>query len=223
KIMAKLKFLFIIAHCTLIIGNCFSQWLQDVRLTNDPAQSYTSFNNAWCIASSSGYIVHVVWYDNRDGNSEIYYRRSTDGGISWGADTRLTYNSSFSFSPSIAVSGQIVHVVWFDNRDVNWDIYYKRSTDGGVSWGPDTRLTINPTNSDYPSVSVSGQTVHVVWEDDRDSGAIYYKRSTDGGISWGADTRLSFGSNYSSTPSGAVSGQTVHVVWYDERHGYPEI
>lgn len=30
------------------------------RLTNDPAYSYTSYNNAWCIAAS-GDTVHVVW------------------------------------------------------------------------------------------------------------------------------------------------------------------
>ena len=61
-----------------------AQWKPDVRLTNDPADSYTSpFNNGWCIASS-GDVVHVVWYDSRDGNNEIYYKRSTDAGVSWG-------------------------------------------------------------------------------------------------------------------------------------------
>ena len=48
-----------------------AQWQPDVRLTNNAANSYTSnvgiYNNAWCIAAS-GSVVHVVWYDNRDGN-----------------------------------------------------------------------------------------------------------------------------------------------------------
>jgi hypothetical protein len=126
--------------------------------------------------------VHVVWFDERDGNSEIYYKRSTDAGASWGADTRLTNNSANSFSPSVSVSGQVVHVVWSDNREGNNnEIYYKRSTDGGVSWGADTRLTNNSANSSYPSVSVSGQVVHVVWYDERDGNSeIYYKRDPTG-------------------------------------------
>ena len=63
---------------SFLIHNCFGQWQPDVRLTNDPASSYTSTNNAWCVASS-GNVVHVVWYDNRDGNNEIYYKRNPAG------------------------------------------------------------------------------------------------------------------------------------------------
>ena len=93
----------------------YAQWQTDLRLTNDPALSSTSFNNAWCVAAS-GDSVHVVWYDNRDGNNEIYYRRSIDAGISWESETRLTNNSATSELPSIAVLGSVVYVVWFDFR-----------------------------------------------------------------------------------------------------------
>jgi hypothetical protein len=71
--------------------------------------------------------VHVVWSDARDADYEIYYKRSTDGGISWGGDTRLTNAPSTSEIPSITVSGSVVHVVWFDLRDLNYEIYSKRS------------------------------------------------------------------------------------------------
>jgi hypothetical protein len=194
-------------------------WGADTRLTNNSASSeYTS-------VSVSGSVVHVVWFDNRDLNYEIYYKRSTDGGISWGADTRLTNNTGSSFGPSVSVSGSVVHVVWYDGRDANSEIYYKRSTDGGTSWGADTRLTNNSAASEYPSVSVSGSAVHVVWEDQRDAGnaEIYYKRSTDGGVSWGADTRLTNNAGNSFFTSVSVSGSVVHVVWQDNRDGNYEI
>jgi hypothetical protein len=38
---------------------------------------------------------------------------------------RLTDNPSESREPSVAVSGAYAHVVWHDNRDGNWEIYYK--------------------------------------------------------------------------------------------------
>ncbi len=221
--MKKILFLFIIAHCTLNIDNCLSQWQPDVRLTNDPAYSSTSWNNAWCIAAS-GQVVHVVWWDGRDGNEEIYYKRSTNEGVSWSADTRLTINTANSGSPSVAISGSVVHVVWNDERDGNDEIYYKRSPDGGVSWGADTRLTNNTAISWPPSVAVSGSAVHVVWYDDRDGNfEIYYKRSTDGGVNWSADTRLSINTAFSGYPSVTVSGSVVHVVWYDGRDGNDEL
>lgn len=184
--------LFTILVCILSIPISQAQWQPDVRLTIDPALSRTSFNNAWCVAAN-GNVVHVVWEDERDGNEEIYYKRSTDGGISWETDTRLTNNFDWSTSPSVSVSGLVVHVVFYDWRNGNAEIYYKRSIDEGISWEADTRLTNDSNYSVYPSVSVSGSVVHVVWADNRDEYGnveIYYKHSTDGGSSWGTDTRL---------------------------------
>ncbi len=195
-------------------------WGTDTRLTNNSAWS---FNPS---ISVSGSVVHVVWYDLRDGNFEIYYKRSIDAGKSWGTDTRLTNNPAFSGFPSGSVSGQLVHIVWFDTRDGNqkYEIYYKRSTNGGVSWGADTRLTNNSKDSQSPSVTVSGSVVHVVWYDGRDGNKeIYYKRSTDGGKIWGADTRLTNNSAESSSPSVSVSGSIVHLIWLDHRNGNYEI
>ncbi len=208
----------------LVAVNASGQWQADVRLTNNPEISFTSINNTWCVASS-GNIVHVVWFDTRDGNEEIYYKQSTNSGVNWGTDIRLTNNNAYSEYPSIVVSGSIVHVIWHDNRDGNFEIYYKRSTDAGISWGTDTRLTINSASSMYPSVVISGSVVHVVWQDGRDgsNGEIYYKNSTNGGINWGADTRLTNNTAESSFPSVAVSGSVVHVVWRDARDGNTEI
>ncbi len=84
------------------------------------------------------------------GLQKFYYKRSSDGGISWGADTRLTNNSFTSWFPSVSVNGSNVHVVWFDDRDGNYEIYYKKSTDGGTSWGNDIRLTNDPLAQDVP-------------------------------------------------------------------------
>jgi len=161
-----------------------AQWEPDVRLTNEPAGSYTSTTNAWCIASS-GDALHVVWYDDRDLNWEIYYKRSTDGGSSWGPDTRLTNDLFASFYPSVAVSGSVVHVVWHDQRDNSGidEIYYKRSTDGGSSWGADKQLTSESSFSFSPSVTAAGSIVHVVWQDYRDGNSeIYYKRDPTGNV-----------------------------------------
>lgn len=123
--------------------------------------------NAHCIASS-GDTVHVVWSDNRvGGNYEIFYKRSTDGGLTWGADTRISNNVYFSTNPSI--SGSIVIVVWDDDRDGsgNKEIYYNRSSNAGTSWGTDTRLTNDPAASENACVSISGSLVFVTWADNR--------------------------------------------------------
>ncbi|OFZ08628.1 MAG: hypothetical protein A2338_04530 [Bacteroidetes bacterium RIFOXYB12_FULL_41_6] len=162
--------------------------------------------------------MHVVWEDERQGNSEIYYKNSTDGGVTWGADTRLTTNPYDSWNPSVTVSGLLVHVAWYDFRDGNWEIYYKRSADGGVSWGTDTRMTNNSHVSRYPCLASSGSVVHLVWHDDRDGNyEAYYKRSEDDGTSWSADTRVTNDAANSMFPSIAISASTLHLVWFDTR------
>lgn len=193
-------------------------WGADTRLTNNAANSLCPS------AAVSGLLIAIVWQDSRDGNNEIYYKRSTDGGLTWEADTRLTSNASESYYSSVAVSGSLVNVVWTDERDGNQEIYFKRSTDGGTSWGTDTRLTNNIEISDYPSIAISGSEASIVWHDNRDGNQeIYYNKTTDGGISWGAEIRLTNNIANSSIPTVAVTGSQVHCVWQDNRDGNYEI
>jgi len=61
------------------------------------------------------------------GDSEIYYKKSTDGGSTWTAGNSLTANSGDSLSPSLAVYGSDnIHVFWYDFTPGNAEIYYKR-------------------------------------------------------------------------------------------------
>jgi hypothetical protein len=218
-----MKKVFLLAAVLFGANSVRSQWEPDVRLTNDPGASYTSYNNAWNIATS-GDTVHAVWYDDRSGHNEIFYKRSLDAGISWSSDTQLTNNTNESQEPSIAVSGSFVHVFWYYDQNGTYEIYYKRSTDGGTTWSADTRLTNAPGDSWELSASLSGSALHVVWYDDRNGNdEIYYKRSIDGGVTWGTDTRLTNDAAYSGFPCVAVSDSAVQVVWEEDRDGLAEI
>ena len=81
----------------------------------------------------SGNNGHVAWDDRTPGNSDIFYRRSLDGGNTFpNIIKNISSNGGFSVGPTIAVSGNNVHVVWEDNTAGNRiDILYRRSLDGG--------------------------------------------------------------------------------------------
>lgn len=193
-------------------------WDEKTRLTKQPAHSvFTSI-------ASAGPVVHIAWYDERDGNREIYYKRSADAGLSWSEDTRLTYTDSMSRFPEIAVSGPFVQIVYQDNSNGNYEIYSIRSTDEGLTWGEKTQLTYEAVSSEHPSIAMCGPVTHVVWQDLR-SGVyqIYYKSSTDGGITWGEEERLMNTLYNAYYPSLAFSGEWLHAVWYDERDGNYEV
>lgn len=212
----------IILHCSLYTADCLCQWEPDYRLTFSTGASILSHNNQKCIESNSS-TVHVVWYDSRDGNPEIYYKRSTDNGYFWLPDIRLTNNPYHSTNPSVALSGSSINVVWQDDRDLNWEIYYKNSTDG-INWGAGMRLTQDTGYSQYPAIDAYGLFVHVVWEDDRNGDLdIYYIHSTDGGTTFGNAVKLTPGLSDQTFSSIAVNGSTVHLAWCDDRDGNEQI
>jgi hypothetical protein len=131
------------------------------------------------IGLGSGSAIHMVWQDDTPGNAEVYYKKSTDGGATWGTAKRLTSTSGSSWSPDMAVdSSTAIHVVWGDSTPGNFEMYYKKSTDGGESWSAKMRLSWTSGQSDDPAVAAdSSDTVHIVWEDDTPgSYQIYYKK-----------------------------------------------
>jgi len=193
-------------------------WSSDVRLTKG------GFHSEYPVVSVNGDNIHVVWYDHRDENWEIYYKRSTDNGENWSSDVRLTNNSSYSYWPTIAVNGDNIHVVWHDDRNGNYEIYYKTSTDNGENWSSDVRLTNDDSTSEHPTMAVNENNIHVVWHDDRNGNyEIYYKTSTNNGKNWSSDVRVTNDDSTSYWPTMAVNGNNIHVVWHDYRGGNWEI
>jgi hypothetical protein len=111
----------------------------------------------------------VFWEVGPPWYMELFYIRSDDGGNSWGEVTRLTYNFGQTWRPCLAVSDSVTHLVYEDYHLNWWEINYKRSTNLGLTWEPDVRLTVDPGESLSPSVCAAGPLVHVAWRDDRDS------------------------------------------------------
>jgi len=166
KLFYRTSLVAILSFLILCINPLIAQWLPDQRLTNAPGVSTVTINSLRCIAVN-GDTVHVVWRDYRDGTWEIYYKQSQDGGIHWGSDVRLTNNSNVKWQQSIAVSGQNVHVVWAELLFDNWEVFYKRSPNGGISWTPNIQLTNNPAGEGGPVISVSGENLHLIFTSNR--------------------------------------------------------
>jgi hypothetical protein len=158
--------------------------------------------------------VHVAWADDSAGR-ELYYRRSTNFGATWGEKVRLTNDMQESWHPSLALHDNYVHLAWRDWRDHSFEIYYKRSTDYGATWGADARLSGDVTTGSYnPCIAADSGLVHAVWWDTRtEPFEIYYKNSTDEGTTWGDDVRLTNDTTGSYNMTVAARGATVHVMW----------
>ena len=199
-----------------------SDWSANKRLSWTSLSSYLPV-----IAVDSSPTIHVVWQDFTPGNCQLLYKRSTDEGATWSAAQRLTWTSGQSYDPVIAIDpSDTVHIVWTNETPGNGEIYYKRSTDGGLNWGPAKRLTWTSGFSEFPALAVdSSGALQVVWYDHTpDNMEIYHKKSTDGGLNWGASQRITWTEGDSYHPViAADAGGNLHVVWYDEAPGYSDL
>lgn len=181
-----------------------------------------------CLAASSAADAApaaLAWADNTPGNYEIFLKTSTDNGLTWSAQKRLTNNPGDSGLPSAAVSGNNIHVVWYDNSTGNLEVYFKTSPDNGATWSRTKKLTSGAGLSIYPpSVSVDGSIIQVAWNDNRTGNdEIYIRTSPNNGATWSAAKRLSYNAGNSVAPSVTSSGSNVYVVWKDYTPASPAI
>jgi hypothetical protein len=145
----------------------------------------------------------------------------------WTPAKRLTWTAGYSAWPDLAVDfSDHLHVVWYDGTPGNYEIYYKKSTDGGATWSINKRLTFTSGNSWWPAVAVdSSGKLPLVWMDDTPGNyEIYCNKSVDGGVTWSGAKRLTWTLGKSMVPAIAItSNSTIHVVWADDTPGNAEI
>jgi len=191
---------------------------REQRLTFDAGESLLNYNFARSIAADGDGRVHIVWYDNRDGVTQIYYKRSLDHGRTWGADVRLAASSVRQEHPAIAARGDTIYIVWHSQQDNSSNIFLKRSTDGGTDWEPEVQISTSDRAA-HASIAVAGTNVHVVWGDHRDGeqAEVYIRSSGDDGMNWGPEMRISELPFDSWVPTVEASGRNVYVAWVDTR------
>ncbi len=172
--------------------------------------------------------IHIAWCDYRNTGitgPDIYYTNSTDGGINFSSNKRVSDDTgnAYQFWPDIAANGDIIGIVWEDERETS--VYFANSTDGGITFSPNKRVNdvIGAANWDAAIAINSDGYICVVWEGkDND---IYFVNSTDGGATFSPSQRVNddTGTDYQRLPSLILKNRTVYVLWQDDRNGNYDI
>jgi hypothetical protein len=195
----------------------------------------------------------VAWIDERDHGLQdlplehVYAARGLPGGgfgpnvrVDAGAPVPLSAHLDNKWSPTIAAAGGKVYVAWSDFRDYNWDVYFARSDDGGLSFGPNVRIDdfqgLERLNERATLAVDSSGAVHAAWTDLRarePDTNIFYSRSTNGGASFSAnrqldDSKTGFDPNRDTPtnqwhPGLVAAGGHLFAAWQDNRLGNNDI
>ena len=188
------------------------------------------------VCLGTGDSIYAVWVGVANSEESVFFSKSTNGGISFSEDVRLTtdgYEPKYA-SVAVAPDGRI-YVLWMapaaggGSSNCPCNIFLRRSTDGGTTFEEpvilnDVGISVDMSLFIPAQLAVYGNDrVYVAWGDHRngDRGDIYFARSIDGGASFGQSQRVNddIGSEHQSIPSMAVGplGQIL-VSWYDQRN-----
>lgn len=124
-------------------------------------------------------MLFIIWSDYDENMWQVKLRKSYDNGDSFDEAQQLSYSSEGAWHPDIAVNGSNVVAVWEDYRDGNGEIYLMASSDGGETWGTETRLTDTVSFSAYPRVTCYDGTFYILWQDYTDGNWEIYFEALD--------------------------------------------
>ena len=164
-------------------------WGTDIRVNDIPGSAASPLPTDPPVLPSMAVApngtIYIAYEDYRNarpggtpnGNMDIFFARSEDGGTTWSPGVRLNDDTTRArqWMPDLALDpfGGI-HVAWEDDRTGAHNIYYTNSTDGGTTWGRNLRVTTVGTSTsytrpgDYLAIeSAMDGTICIVWTDGR--------------------------------------------------------
>ncbi len=192
--------------------------------------------------------VCMAWISNRLGKpqggwppTDVMFAISRDSGASWPLVPLCIshrYPASFSECYDVALladNEDAVHVTWWEDMGGS-QLFYRRSNDGGASFGPSIQLSAFGAN--HTCAEWLGRNIGQLHLRDNDllvtfsnrlrlgiefpewQGDVYVVTSPDRGTSWSAPQRLTT-AGASVAPKMAIRQHRPWIVYADERNNYP--
>lgn len=151
--------------------------------------------------------------------SELFNDQNLGSNIATGGQRRLNMSASSSG----------VHTVWSEKSNQEWDIYYKKSTDGGTIWSAPTKLFETGVNNNYfyeAEVTSQGDMVYAAAigyslineGGDTYTWKVFGRRSLDGGNTWGDIQELKDAGLVIVNPAIASSNNNI-LITYSSKFG----
>jgi BNR repeat-like domain len=173
------------------------------------------------------------WWRDAPRSKQIRLAWSHDMGKQWVESPGPIDGAGKAFEPKLTwARDKSLVVVWSDERRGGrlFDVYTRRSPDGGKTWEPEQLLSQFPRNLPgdlhaRPRILSDGQDrLWVIWVGVRSRrSSIYLNRSEDAGKTWSAPQEL-------TSDSQSVFGQSLHragdrmlLVWHDTRTGHDRL
>ncbi|MGH9909351.1 MAG: sialidase family protein, partial [Nitrososphaerales archaeon] len=150
-------------------GNTFSE---PINLSNSKGFSQFGRDTQIALVGSN---IFVVWFEGTEKDSDVFFTKSVDGGLTFSRPINLSQTTGRSDLAQIAANKENLYVVWQDYSQGNGDIFLRESTDSGNTFGSIRNLSQNEEESNIfvlgPQIFLTDNQVYTVWQDRREKGA----------------------------------------------------
>ncbi|MFP2908517.1 hypothetical protein ACLESD_26375 [Pyxidicoccus sp. 3LFB2] len=166
------------------------------------------------LAAGGGDNVYMAWFRSlEDEVGDVFFVRSPVAGRVFADIEDLNENRNYG-SVELAARGEHVYVLWDDGGSNDGsDLFFRRSTDGGITFGLTLRLTDTEGTSHQQQLTVLGNSVFVVWSECTSLCQVWLRRSPDSGATFAAPVKVSQGLDSAFDPRLAVRDSRVFVAW----------
>lgn len=181
-----------------------------------------------------GSTIHLAWMDGRadlspvaieggfviPGSTEIYYKRSENGGVTWSPEVKISSHKGYAGRPMIAVQKQTVVVTFDAGTPEGMEVGFVVSNDGGQKWTETGFLSQAMRDSTHSYLAACGDMFACVWMDFRNGKAQVWGRFSKDGTLWSPEERVT--STETGAPICAIdsTAKTVHLLYSSPADGY---
>jgi hypothetical protein len=159
--------------------------------------------------------VYVTWASG-GAISDILFLRSTNNGVMWQPQQTIELGVPNSRDARVGAAGNRVYVAWTwqQNPAADWQVKFRRSTDGGANFGFfETLSKADAIDSVTPEIDASGARVAVVYTDRLGIPKVRARISNDSATTWGAIRAVSPAGVSAGEPAISVAKPWIEVAF----------
>ncbi len=167
--------------------------------------------------------IGIVWLQADPDAYNVYFKRSNDGGATFGSAIKVNDVPASSLSrPKIVSFGSIIYIVWDSDNN---KIFIDKTTDG-ITFGTDVQVNSPGGVHVSPAIAMSEDgVVHIAWQGRWEwQWQIWYSKSIDSARTFSANLRVDNSPIYDNRyPAISSKGNYVYIAWVDSREIYSDI
>jgi hypothetical protein len=135
-----------------------TSWTRTVVDTLNTGASYETSSVTTVTSDGTNLLLAYSGSLTTGANGKVFVRRSTDSGATWSARTEMTTSAGGADATSVAAAGKagLFAITWMDNRGGAWNVWERESTDGGITWSTDTKVSDASSGAAYKTAAGFG-------------------------------------------------------------------